>query len=254
MTSRRVFAILAGAGLLAAAPAVAQRGPAPGMTGLPAEVLSLACAPSLTHVEPPAAMWITGGQDSFVRQSYASGDLVTINAGTRHDIAVGQQFFVRRRQVARGEAVTRQTPAVIRTAGWIQVYAVDETMSLATIVHACDTINVGDYLEPFVFPHVPVPSADRPAAQRENYGRVMMGQDRRRSFGRGDYLIVDRGSDHGVSVGTHVVLYRDKRIADNFLFEIGEAVAVDVRPESSTLRVMTSLDAIQEGDYAAVRR
>ena len=254
MTSRRVFAILAGAGLLAAAPAVAQRAPAPGMTGLPAEVLSLACAPSLTSVEPSSPLSITGGQDSFVRQSYAPGDLVTINAGTRDGIVVGQQFYVRRRQVARGETVTRQTPAVIRTAGWIQVYAVDEAMSLATIVHACDTINVGDYLEPFVLPQVPVPSAERPAAQRENYGHVLMGQDRRRSFGRGDYLMVDRGSDHGVSVGTHFVLYRDKRAGGNFLFEIGEAVATDVKPDSSTLRVMTSLDAITEGDYAAMRK
>lgn len=254
MTSRRVFAILAGAGLLAAAPAGAQRAPAPAATGLPAEVLSLACAPGLTYVEPSASLWITGGQDSFARQSYAPGDLITVNAGTRHDVAVGQQFFVRRRQVSRSEPVTRETPAVIRTAGWIQIYAVDETMSLATIVHACDTINVGDYLEPFVLPQVPVASANPPAAQRENYGHVVMGQDRRRSFGRGDYLIVDRGSDHGVTVGTHFVLYRDKRVAENFLFEIGAAVAMDVRPDSSTLRVMTSLDAIQEGDYAAMRR
>jgi hypothetical protein len=249
-----MFAILAGASLLASAPASAQRGPAPGITGLPAEVLSLACAPSLTYVEPSSPLSITGGQDSFVRQSYAPGDLVTINAGTRDDVAVGQQFFVRRRQAGRSELVTRQTPAVIRTAGWIQVYAVDETMSLATIVHACDTINVGDYLEPFVLPQVPVPSAERPAAQRENYGRVVMGQDRRRSFGRGDYLMVDRGSDHGVSVGAQFVLYRDKRAGGNFLFEIGDAVATDVKPDSATLRVMTSLDAIQEGDYAALRK
>ena len=254
MTSRRVFAILAGAGLLAAAPVAAQRGPAPAVTGLPAEVLSLACAPSLTYVDPAASLWITGGQDSFVRQSFAPGDLVTISAGSRHDITVGQQFFVRRRQVSRSEPVTRETPAVIRTAGWIQVYAVDETMSLATVVHACDTINAGDYLEPFVLPQVPVAAAHRPSAQRENYGRVVMGQDRRRSFGRGDYLIVNRGSDHGVAVGTQFVLYRDKRVADNFLFELGEAVAMDVKPDSSTLRVMTSLDAIQEGDYAAMRR
>jgi hypothetical protein len=254
MTSRRVFAILTGAGLLAAAPALAQRAPAPGATGLPAEVLSLACAPSLAPVEPAAPLRITGGQDVFVRQSYAPGDLIAINAGTRHDIAVGQQFFVRRLHVSRGEAVTPATPAVVGTAGWIQVYSVDETMSLATIVYACDTINVGDYLEPFVLPQVTVASADRPAARRDDYGRVTMGQDRRRSFGRGDYLIVDRGSDHGAEIGTQFVLYRDKRAAGNFLFEIGEAVAIDVKPHSSTLRVMTSLDAIQEGDYAAMRK
>ena len=35
-------------------------------------------------------------------------------------------------------------------------------MSLATITHACDTIEVDDYLEPFVLPPVPAPS-ERPA-------------------------------------------------------------------------------------------
>jgi hypothetical protein len=243
-----------GAVLLASMPAVAQRAPAVAPAGLPPEVLSLACAPTLTFVEPFPAIRVSGGQDSFVRRGFAPGDLVTITAGTRNNVTVGQRFFVRRPQVSRSEPITPQTPAIIRTAGWVEVYAVDETMSLATVAHACDAIEVGDYLEPFVLPAVPLPAAERPAPQRENYGRVMMGQDRRRSFGRGDYLTVNRGSDHGVMPGTHFVLYRDNRVAENFLFEIGEAVAMDVKPDSATLRVTLSLDAIQEGDYVAMRR
>lgn len=254
MTSRRTLGILVGASLLAAVPAGAQRGPAPGPTGLPADVLSLACAPSLTYVAPAVPVRITGGQDSSARQTYHPGDLVTINAGTRDNITVGQQFFVRRPQVSRNEPITQTTPAIIRTAGWIQVYAVDETMSLATITHACDTVAVGDYLEPFVLPQVPVPAAGRPDAQHENYGRVMMGQDRRRSFARGDYFTINRGSDHGVTPGTQFVLYRDKRVDANFLFELGDAVAMNVRPDSSTLQVTTSFDAIMEGDFVAMRR
>ena len=55
-------------------------------------------------------------------------------------------------------------------------------------------------------------------------------------------------------LGTHFVLYRDKLVAENFLFEIGEAVVVDLKPDSSTLRVTKALDAIAAGDYAAMRR
>jgi hypothetical protein len=252
---RRAIGTLAGAVLLAATtPLAAQRGPAPAMTGLPPEVLSLACAPAIAYEEPAMPLRVTGGQDSVVRRSFAPGDLVTINAGTRDGIAVGQEFFVRRPLVAARAPITHQTPASIRTTGWIRVYAVEDTMSLATITHACDSIDVNDYLEPFVLPQVPVPAAERPAAQRENYGRVLIGQDRRRSFGKGDYFSVDRGSDHGVTAGTRFVLYREKGIAGNFLFELGEAVAVDVRPDWSTVEVTTALDAIQEGDYVAMRR
>src|SRR5687767_13912167 len=141
MTSRRLFGIAAAAGLLAAgAPALAQRGPAPAVTGLPAEVLSLACAPSVTFEPHTTPLRVTGGQDSVFRRIYFPGDLVTISAGTRNGIEVGQEFYVRRLLTSGRQAITREAPATIRTAGWLRVYAVDDNMSLATVTHACDTI------------------------------------------------------------------------------------------------------------------
>jgi hypothetical protein len=233
----------------------AQRAPAPVPTNLPSEVLSLACAPTLVFEAPSTPLRVTGGQEAFVRRTYAPGDLITINGGTDNGIEVGQEYYVRRvLQTEHGRPMGRENPATVRTSGWIRVYAVDRRMSLATITHACDTINVDDYLEPFVLPQVPAISAERLPAQRENYGRILVGNDRRQAFGRGDYFIIDRGSDHGVLVGAHFVVYRDKRAAGNFLFELGEAVAVDVRPESATLQVTVSRDAFLAGDYAALRK
>ena len=256
MTSiRRPAGALMAATLLATAlPASAQRGPAPEATGLPAEVLGLACAPRAAFEMPPTPLRVTGGQDSFARANHLPGDLVTINAGTMNGIEVGQEFFVRRLQRTGLGEMTSETPGVVRTAGWIRVYAVDDEWSLATITHACDTITVGDYLEPFVLPSVPLPAVERPKPERGNYGRVMPGSDRRRSFGKGDYVIVNRGSDHGVAAGSLFVFYRDKRQPENFLYELGEATAVDVRADTSTLYVTLSRDTIQEGDYAAQRR
>jgi hypothetical protein len=131
---------------------------------------------------------------------------------------------------------------------------VDDEMSLATVTHACDSIQVGDFLDPFALPDVPQPLAARPKPERDNYGRVLMGADRRRTFGRGDFVIVDRGSDHGVTPGMHFVFYRDKRQDQNFLYDLGEAVAVQVLPGTSTLHVTVSRDGIMEGDYVAMRR
>jgi len=246
-----------GVGAVAAVPAVpvhAQRAPAPTSVHLPADVLALTCAPSMTFETPPMPLRITGGQESFVRRIFVPGDLVTINAGTDNGIEVGQQFYARRVQVQGGQAVTRGRPGVIRTAGWIRVYAVDPRMSLATIVHACDTVEQGDFLEPFALPTMPAVSAERPKAQRENYGRILLGTDRRASFGKGDFMIVDRGSDHGVTRGAQFVVYRDRLQPENFLYELGEAVAVDVRPETSTLWVTLSRDALAAGDYVALRK
>ncbi len=246
---------LIAAGVLAAGlPVLAQRAPAPRPTNLSAEILSLACAPSLVYEAPPTPLRITGSQESFIHRTFAPGDLITINAGTENGIDVGQEYYTRRAVPIERRPIGRDNPATIRTTGWIRIYAVDRQMSLATITHACDSVEVNDYIEPFVLPEIPAISAHRPVAQRGNYGRILAGNDNRTSFARGDYFVVDRGSDHGLTLGAQFVVYRDKREPGNFLFELGEAVAVQVRPDSSTLRVTLSRDAFIAGDYVALRK
>jgi hypothetical protein len=248
--TRRVLTFLgAGAGLLASAlPAAAQRGPAPTPMSLPPEVVSLACAPTISYEVPTVALRISGGQESVQRNSHAPGDLVTINAGKRDGIAIGQEFFTRRPLVSSELPVGRANPATIR------IWAVDEEMSLATITHACETVDVNDFLEPFALPTVPAASKQMGEPERGNYANVISGQDRRTQFGRGDYLLIDRGSNQGVTPGARFVMYHDKRLPGNFLFQIGEAVAVDVKGDTSTLQVVSALDAISAGDYAGMRK
>src|SRR5438128_3380503 len=232
----------------------AQSAPAPAPTGLTAEVLALACAPRPAFEIPPMPLRITGGQDSTIRRTYAPGDLLTINAGTDNGIEVGQQYYTRRLMRDYQQRVSRAAPGSIRTTGWVRVYAVDTQMSLATIEHACETIDVGDYLEPFELPVVPAPETTTAKPQRENYGRIMFGNDFRQTFGKGDLFVVNRGSDHGVTPGARFVVYRDKRVPEYFLFELGEAVAMQVGPEASTLQVTIARDALRAGDYVAIRK
>lgn len=254
---RRALGVFLAAGasvLTVVLPATAQRGPVPTPTTLPADVVSLACAPTLAYAIPSVSLRISGGQESVVRASHAPGDLVTINAGTRSGITVGQEYYTRRALVNRDGRVGSANPATIRTSGWIRVWAVDEEMSLATISHACETVDVDDYLEPFVAPTVPVASKSTSDPERGNYGFVLSGQDRRTQFGRGDYLLIDRGSNQGVAPGARFVVYHDKKVPGNFLFEIGEAVAVDVKGDTSTLQVLSAIDAISAGDYVGMRK
>jgi hypothetical protein len=245
---------VAAALLALAAPSAAQRAPASGPTHLPADILAMACnAPALVYEPPAMPLRITGGQDSFARRVYAIGDLVTINAGTKNGIEIGQEYFVRRALVERGAPISPERPGSIRTAGWITVYAVDAVMSLATVTAACDTIEVGDYLEPLLHRSMPAPSTDRGKPKRDDYGRVLSGTDRRRAFGKGDFFVLNRGDDFGVIPGAQFVLYRDTKQVGNYLYELGEAVAVSVDANSSTLQVTVARDAILENDYVGMR-
>ena len=242
-------ALLAG---LVASPS-AQRGPAPASAQLPAEVIALACAPRATFETPDHPLRVTGGQESFERRTFAPGDLVTINAGTNNGIGVGQEFFTRRVQLKSRARPSSSDPANIRTSGWLRVYAVDKDMSLATITHACETVDVGDYLEPFSLPAVPV-TAEMLPPEKGNYGRILYGDDHRRAVGKGEFFVIDRGTEHGVTPGTRFVVYHDKEVAGNFLFEVGEAVVVDVQARTSTLQALVSRDAFLAGDYVAQRK
>jgi hypothetical protein len=253
MTSRTLAAV-AMVGLLGGATIAAQRGPVQAAANLPPEVLALACAPKVASGTPATPLRVTGGQDSSVRQSHAPGDLITINAGTQNGMEVGQEFYTRRTLVPREAKVSRETPATMITTGWIRVYSVDDTMSLATITHACDTVEIGDYLEPFELPAMPAVASNKPKPERDNYGHVLTGTSRRRSFGKGDFFLLDRGSNHGITPGAQFVLYRNKQQPQNFLYDLGEAVAVEVTSETSTLQVTVSRDAIQTGDLVAMRK
>ena len=271
LTGRSVSVFVTSALLAGATSLIAQTGPSPSATHLDAEVIALACAPSLSFTTPEPSLLVTGGQDASTRYIYRPGDLITINGGSDNGIEVGQEYFVRRVQAPRGSGISRETPATIRTTGWIRIYAVDPTMSLATITHACDTVEVNDYLEPFTIPQVTAADPNPPKAQRENYGHILIGSDRRTLFAKNDFFTVDRGSDHGVTVGARFIIYRDKRRMETaklpvttelpdtvttpeFLYELGEAVAVDVRPESSTLLAMSARGAFMSGDFAAIRK
>jgi hypothetical protein len=235
-------------------PAAAQRGPAPAKTNLSHDVLNVACAPRVAFELPDRSLRITGVQDPTPRRTYGPGDLITINAGENNGIEVGQQYYVRRIQAENNQAVTRMTPGSVATVGWIKVYAIEKEMSLATVVHACDTMEVDDYLEPFTMPTPVKANGALLKPERDNYARIMFGTDLRRTFGKGDFFIIDRGTDYGLVPGDKFVIYRNKNTDGNFLYSLGDAVAVEVKEETSTLQVTVSRDAFMEGDLVAVRR
>ena len=66
--------------------------------------------------------------------------------------------------------------------------------------------------------------------------------------------MINRGSDFGIQVGSQFVLYRDKKMDENFLYAIGEAIATEVKGDVTTVLVTQSLSAIEVGDYVALRR
>jgi hypothetical protein len=254
MRFTRTAALAAIAAFALPAAAAAQTGPAWTGTKIPADVLALTCAPSNAYEMPAVPLHISGGQAPEVRSTVAPGDLLTVNAGSANGMQVGQEFFVRRVLKDRDQTVSKETPGTVQTAGWIRIYALEEEMSLATVIYACDAMMVGDYLEPFALPVAVARGEKKGKPEKGNYARVMPGRDRKHTYSAGDFIVIDRGKDHDIVPGSQFVIYHDKKKEGNFLYEVGEAVAVDVRENSATLSVTSSRSIITLNDYVSMRK
>ena len=187
-----------------------------------------------------------------VRHAFAPGDLITISAGERQGITIGQEFVTRRPV----PAPTKKRPSsrqVVHNTGWIRVYAVDDDLSLATVTHACTAVNPGDELAPLVITGPPERDTRDLEPKRNDYARILTGADGRTAFAAGDLFVIDRGHRGGVRPGARFVLYHDRLVPGNFLYEAGEAVAMAVGADASTLQVISSSTAVLTGDYVGQR-
>lgn len=258
-------------------PAVA-RAQAPGLAqpglGSPSQwsANDLACSPYLTMTLPDGRFRVIGSMDTFVKTMMAPPDTVVINAGLQQGLQIGQEFFVRRVPRDMGAlGPDRNHPLSVHTAAWIRLIGVGPTSATASITHACDGIMLDDYLEPFVPPLVAAAAIDG-TPQFEHLARIVTGDEGRTTLAIGDFTTIDRGSDHGIVNGQRFSVYRDTVSSvvyrgmsgsapsrdvggsAGLLVEVGTVIAIAVRPESSTVRVVQARDAIRRDDFIAIRR
>jgi hypothetical protein len=249
---RRSFISAAILTCLSALPAAAQTD-APVLS--PMETAVACAAPVSADAPPPHALRIIGTQDSRSRALFGPRDLLVIDGGTSTGVQLGQQFYVRRANRF-GSPSDRRWQG-IRTLGWVRVVAVNDSTAIATIDHTCDGMVQWDYLEPFVAPVVPA-DADRDVSSGDPdfgaLGRVLAGIEDRHSAGAGDFMLIDRGTDQGVTPGARYAVYRDMGAAGMPLAAVGEAVVLNAGKTMSLTRITRSRDAVLSGDWVAPRR
>ena len=215
----------------------------------------LACAPQLLTSDPLPGMRVIGNQDRN-RQLFATGDGIIVDAGSTQGIKTGQQYFVRR--IVRDEFVWptmagEQQSVSVHTAGWVTIVEVRDNLSAAQVTHACDGIIAGDYLEPFVEPADP-PAVVEGAPDYEHPARIVMGDERRQTGSAGTLMMLDRGSNNDVRPGQTVTIFREPVSGLGPIYQVGRGTLVDVRPQSSLLRIDSTREAVYIGDFAAVNR
>jgi hypothetical protein len=180
--------------------------------------------------------------------------LVVINRTPDDGLAVGQRYLAQR---LRTDPKRFPRPSEgygdLRISGWLTVRAIDEFNALASIDLACDSIEIGDYLEPYVEASLPTAATAPLYPDFSDRANVIFGVDNRVLFGDGDVFSIDRGTAQGVAAGNRYAIYRD--FHNNLpLVYMGDAVVMSVGDQTSKVVATAVVDGILIGDIAVPRR
>jgi hypothetical protein len=113
----------------------------------PADVL--ACSPRLASLVAPSAGRLVGAPDNPVKRLFRQADTVLIDVGASSDLAIGTQFFLRRRVSVTDPGIRQLGFQAEVTTGWVRIIQVNEHASLAVIERTCESVQRDDSLAPF---------------------------------------------------------------------------------------------------------
>jgi hypothetical protein len=232
--------------------AEAQRPVTATLTGLPRDV---ACAASSPATRPVVSLTIAAGRET-TKKLFGPGDAVIVSGGTAQGVRTGDEFFVRRVVADNFTApVAGQKPPIsVHTSGMLRIVEAQTDVSIATITYGCDGIGQGDYLERFEAPVMP-PGTPAGTPDFARPGRLILGDDRRQIGGAGEFMVIDRGSDHGLRPGQRITIFR-QTLPDGSgpVSTVGLATVYVVRAETAVVRIDQTNDAVYIGDFVAIHR
>jgi hypothetical protein len=177
---------------------------------------SLFCAGHIRYQRFRQTPEIVGAEEEQEQRTYADGDIVYLNAGSRHGIKEGQTFqIIRPRGDVKG--VHRKKIGFLGTyvqdIGQLEVFKVREETSAAKITFTCDAALLGDLV-------VEIPVRESPLQRAEGnldrfadpsgkqVGRLMMARDNRELLTKNDIVYIDLGGEDNVKRGDYLTIYR----------------------------------------------
>lgn len=250
----RMRAVGAAAVWLVAAPAFAQSPKA--VTGpwtlTPNNVM---CTNVPVAAKPVPRLVVRGPHNAEAALTATPGTDLIIVRSADDGLAPGQRYFT-----ARIYGDERRFPRPgegfgdIRLTGVVTVTAVDAVNAIARLDVACDSVEAGDFLEPFVETTLPSTATDLTIEPDfSDRAALLFGSDHRVLVGLGDIVSIDRGTLHGVVPGERYAFYRDKRNGLPLIY-LGEAVVMTTGELTSKVMVTRSDASIEAGDIAVPRR
>jgi hypothetical protein len=249
---------------------------------------SLYCSGVVTDKQVPGDTYLISGENSRYKTSFVPGDYVFINQGAEHGVKVGDQFEVVRRESDTTGVIwfkyqtmlSRAMGATYTDIGRLRIVHVDAKTSTAEMAMACDMMQRGDIVLPFVARPAPQFHAVKldpfAAPSGKKTAMVVTTKDFGVLAGAGRIVYINLGSNQGVQVGDYFRMFRYQGSQGDTMYEIkntaykmfgfgstpvayewnnlprhvlGEGIVLRTGPNSSTVQVTASRQEIYVGDY-----
>jgi hypothetical protein len=204
-------------------------------------------------------MRIIGADRESERNIYSDGDLMYVDKGRADGLEEGQLFMVleitSRRAWDKDYEFENYGDLAFKK-GRARIVNMAEHKSTAVLEKCCDPVPIGSYLVPFM-PDESLLGKDLgydvPPFKADGVsGRVIFIQGDYNQVATGHWALINMGAVDDIHRGQQLVLYRELHV-DAPLQVFGNLVVIDVQEETATVKVLSSRDAINQGDLVMLR-
>ena len=179
------------------------------------------CSGIVTTESVPKDTYVITGPESNVRLTFDSGEFVYINKGASQGVKVGDEFSIVRPVIDTIKIDwTKAQSSILKKMGTIwedeahaKVVRVQGDVSIAQVEHACNYVQRGDIVLPFV--ERPVPPLKAQAnfdpfmpADGKALAMVITGEKFQQQLGKNDIVYVNLGNSQGIKVGDYFRFFR----------------------------------------------
>jgi len=285
-SAKLCLALLLGAGVSAA-----QRSEAVQKANQP-DATQVNCSGFFSDQKVGGDTYIASGEESVIRQTFNSGELVYINRGMNKGVREGDLFSVVRVEGDPDRVVSFKWQAKLRRAmgepyvdlGQLKVVKVQPKVSIALVTFACAPMQRGD----IVLPYQPRPVGPfKDAAKFDIFApvsgkpvaMVVTSKDWAQSMGQHDTVYINLGTAQGVKLGDYFRIFRYQGthaqtapVEKDYQYKLfgfgsapqryewndlprevlGEGIVLNVSKNSSTVLITFSRKEIYAGDYVEV--
>lgn len=189
------------------------------------------------------------GQERILLREH---DIFYINKGEQDGIETGQIFLILERgPKIKNPLARRRLGRLALKRGRAQIIAVEENSASARLERACQQVMEGYFLVPFEEKRglmgKDLGYEVAPPEGEALEGRIVYLQRGYQRIGSQHWALIDLGERDGLQFGQQLIIYRRLKKRDPLKI-IGNLIVIDTQDRTSTVKILSSKDAIQTGD------